>query len=159
MTIREAEEHQRMLESILRSMAKEPLYDSEDLLPYADKLLKVYTADFRHSYALFFPLIVEMADEKNSYDIQFLSESLYSIQKCVEQEISKGDKKYSSLSSPLSKLSDHLRLEIARYTQYTKYESRMADLSSQNETLETTLTRVESALTDVKKTAADVERV
>lgn len=156
MLIEESRRRQEELEKSIYEMAIVPLEDS-DLRKIAVKLKGLYTSNFRHSYSQFYPLILEIAKEENNYNLDFLSENLENIRILVEKDYFEGEKEFKGLYNPLSKLSDHLNLEIARYNHYTASESATRDILQQNKKLEVALKEAQAAIDESNKRAASMQ--
>lgn len=131
--------------------------EDDPLREIAVKLKGLYTNNFRHSYSQFYPLILEIAKEENEYNLDFLSENLENIRILVEKDYFEGEKEFKGLYNPLSKLSDHLNLEIARYNHYTASENSTKDILQQNRKMEITLKEAQEALNDSKKRAESMQ--
>ena len=154
--IEESRRRQEELEESLYEMAEFPL-ENDDLRKIAVKLKGLYTNNFRHSYSQFYPLILEIAKVENNYNLDFLSENLENIRILVERDYFEGEKEFKGLYNPLSKLSDHLNLEIARYNHYTASENSTKDILQQNRKMEITLKEAQEALDDSKKRAESMQ--
>lgn len=156
MLIEESRRRQEELENSIYEMAKIPLED-DALREIAVKLKGLYTNNFRHSYSQFYPLILEIAKEENEYNLDFLSENLENIRILVEKDYFEGEKEFKGLYNPLSKLSDHLNLEIARYNHYTVSENNTKDILQENKKLAITLKETREALDESKKRAESMQ--
>lgn len=66
MLTEESKRRQNELKKLLFSMA-DSCFDSQATQRTATKLKGLYTDGFRHSYSEFFPLIVEISKDSNSY--------------------------------------------------------------------------------------------
>lgn len=131
--------------------------EEDGLREIAVKLKGLYTNNFRHSYSQFYPLIIGIAKEEKEYNLDFLSENLENIRILVEKDYFEGEKEFKGLYNPLSKLSDHLNLEIARYNHYTVSENSTKDILQQNKKMENTLQEAQKALDDSKKRAENMQ--
>lgn len=156
MRIDESRKNQKKLEDIIYTMALDFLPD-EELKKTAKSLKKLYTNDFRHSYSHFYPLIVEISRDNNDYNLEKLTENLKQMQAFVETDISDGSKEFKDLYLPLSKLVDHMNLEIARFNYYTASEKKTEDLLKQNKKIEKTLAEAQASLDDSKRRAETVQ--
>ena len=134
MLIEESRRRQAKLVEHLKQMASNCM-EGEDIREKALKFKALYTGGFRHNYNEFFPLIVEFSKEDNAYDLDFLSNNLQEMRNMVERDYIDGEKEFRGLYLPLTKLSDHLNLEIGRYSYYSKNEDRVKDLETRNSTL------------------------
>ncbi len=170
MRIDESRKNQKKLEDIIYTMALAFLPD-EELKKTAKSLKELYTNDFRHSYSHFYPLIVEISRDNNDYNLEKLTENLKQMQAFVETDISDGSEEFKDLYLPLSKLVDHMNLEIARFYYYTasekktedllkqnkKIEKKTEDLLKQNKKIEKTLEEAQASLDDSKRRAETVQ--
>lgn len=156
MLIEESRKRQGKLEKIIYEMAILPLENNELRLK-AIKLKSLYNGNFRHSYSRFYPLILEIAKDENKYNLDFLSENLENIRVLVEKDYFNGENEFKGLYNPLSKLSDHLNLEIARYNHYMASESVTRDLLQKNKDLEMILEQTQKSLDETKKKAANIQ--
>lgn len=156
MLIEESRRRQEELENSIYEMAKFPM-EEDGLREIAVKLKGLYTNNFRHSYSQFYPLIIGIAKEEKEYNLDFLSENLENIRILVEKDYFEGEKEFKGLYNPLSKLSDHLNLEIARYNHYTVSENSTKDILQQNKKMENTLQEAQKALDDSKKRAENMQ--
>lgn len=154
--IEESRRRQEELENSIYEMAKFPM-EEDGLREIAVKLKGLYTNNFRHSYSQFYPLIIGIAKEEKEYNLDFLSENLENIRILVEKDYFEGEKEFKGLYNPLSKLSDHLNLEIARYNHYTVSENSTKDILQQNKKMENTLQEAQKALDDSKKRAENMQ--
>lgn len=154
--IEESRRRQEELENSIYEMAKFPM-EEEGLREIDVKLKGLYTNNFRHSYSQFYPLIIGIAKEEKEYNLDFLSENLENIRILVEKDYFEGEKEFKGLYNPLSKLSDHLNLEIARYNHYTVSENSTKDILQQNKKMENTLQEAQKALDDSKKRAENMQ--
>ena len=120
MKIEESYRRQKELEKQLYELAKESK-DDRVLLQIADQLKGIYADGFRHNYSQFFPLILEIFKEDNEYNQDYLSDNLERIRAIVEKDFFETDDKdrckYVGLYKPLTKLADHINLEIGRRSQ------------------------------------------
>ena len=156
MRIDESRKNQKKLEDIIYTMALAFLPD-EELKKTAKSLKELYTNDFRHSYSHFYPLIVEISRDNNDYNLEKLTENLKQMQAFVETDISDGSEEFKDLYLPLSKLVDHMNLEIARFYYYTASEKKTEDLLKQNKKIEKTLEEAQASLDDSKRRAETVQ--
>ena len=154
--IDESRKNQKKLEDIIYTMALAFLPD-EELKKTAKSLKELYTNDFRHSYSHFYPLIVEISRDNNDYNLEKLTENLKQMQAFVETDISDGSEEFKDLYLPLSKLVDHMNLEIARFYYYTASEKKTEDLLKQNKKIEKTLEEAQASLDDSKRRAETVQ--
>lgn len=142
---KESLQRQRKLSSLLYEMASSCMAD-EQLRSAAIKLKTLYTDDFRHNYSQFFPMIVEISQEDNNYSLEYLSINLDAVRAIVEESYLNGEQEFTALYSPLSKLSDHINLEIGRYNYYFQNEQKLLDLERKNLKLQDKLNKATTAL-------------
>ena len=154
MKIEESYRRQKELEKQLYELAKESK-DDRVLLQIADQLKGIYADGFRHNYSQFFPLILEIFKEDNEYNQDYLSDNLERIRAIVEKDFFETDDKdrckYVGLYKPLTKLADHINLEIGRRSQSLIDENRVKDLEKRNEFLQTQLETANLQLSDMKE--------
>lgn len=157
MLIEDSKKKQEELKNCLCEMALKSMDDTEINL-IIDRLEKIYSNNFRHSYAMFFPMIVEMSKEDNRYELEFLSNNIDRARALVEEKnnISVVNPEDSDLYWPLSKLSDHINLEIARYNYYLVGNQKTADLEQKNQELQN---KIENASRELDAAKAKVEKV
>lgn len=148
MLLEETHRRQAELKNYLFEMASECM-DEAGIRAMVSKLKSLYTDGFRHNYSEFFPLIVEISkEEENTYSLDFLSTNLEECRTLVEKDYVAGEKEFNGLYRPLSKLSDHINLEIGRYSYYSKNEQKVRDLEKRNQSLQVEL---KSATDELKK--------
>lgn len=145
MLLEESLRRQQELSSLLYEMASSCM-DDVQLRSVAIKLKTLYTSNFRHNYSQFFPMIVEMSQEGNDYSLEYLSTNLEAVRAMVEESYLKDEKEFTTLYRPLSKLSDHINLEIGRYSYYSQNEQKVLDLERKNLMLQTELRNATTAL-------------
>ncbi len=124
MLIEEAQRRQQELHKNLLEMSKKIL-DEKELRKKAIIFKSLYTEGFRHTYSEFFPLIVKVSKEGT---LEFLSNNLQELRNLVEKDYVDGEKEFEGLYKPLLKLTDHINLEIARYSYYCTSEEKVKDL-------------------------------
>lgn len=121
------------------------------------KLRSIYSDDFRHNYSEFFPLIVDISKDSNSYDLDFLSNNLDALREMVLNSFSAGESESNALYQSLDKLIDHINLEIARYNHYSMSEQKVNDLESKHRTLQSELKESTEALRSAQKKVSTVQ--
>lgn len=120
---------QEQLKQCLYRLASQS-FDSSETQSVVEELKNLYTGGFRHSYAEFFPIIVEMSKDCNAYSTDILALHLTEISQFIEKDFVVGDREYTRLYRPVLKLCDHLNLEIGRFSHYAVSENKIRDLSS-----------------------------
>lgn len=156
MLTEETRRKQGDLKKLLLSMAGS-CFDETAIRQTAIKLKGLYEGGFRHSYSEFFPLIVEISRDDNSYSVDYLSNNLEALQTLVEQDFTTETKQFESLYEPLSKLSDHINLEIGRFSHYSVSEQHVADLEAKNTELRSEIERATNELLDAKEKISTVQ--
>lgn len=144
LNISEHEQRQQKLLSFLRDISNSLTdYVDGDFQYILENLEFIYTDGFRHNYADLFPLIVEIADDNNDYKLDILCENLRNIRNKIYQKYKNqsNDNKLNNLQIQLTKLSDHINLEIGRYKHYSSKENKILDLNAQIEILEDKVNR------------------
>lgn len=157
MLIEESIRRQNELRKCLYEMATTCM-DETEIRSMAIKLKALYTDGFRHNYSDFFPLIVEIAKDDNIYSLDYLSENIEAARAMVEKDYIGGEKEFRGLYRPLSKLSDHINLEIGRYSYYSINEQRVKDLEKRNQMLQTDLRMATDELESSKNSIFDADR-
>lgn len=156
MLIEESLRRQEELKAHLYDMAS-AMKEDEELREIAIKLKGLYTDGFRHVYSEFFALIVEIAKDDNAYSLDFLSNNITNVRALVEQDYVDGEKEFRGLYRPLTKLSDHINLEIARYSYSSIHEQRVLDLEKRNKNLQTELADATEKLGEAQKSMSSVQ--
>lgn len=110
----------------------------------------LYSSNFRHYYSEFFPIIVDIAKDGSGYSLEYLSNNIESLRALVETDYVNGEKEFKGLYMPLSKLSDHINLEIARYAYYSSNEQKVKDLERKNQDLQDQIVKSTKELTEAK---------
>ena len=131
--------------------------EDDELRELAIKLKGLYTDGFRHVYSEFFAMIVEIAKDDNAYSLDFLSNNITNVRALVEQDYVDGEKEFRGLYRPLTKLSDHINLEIARYSYSSIHEQRVLDLEKRNKNLQTELADATEKLGEAQKSMSSVQ--
>lgn len=134
MLIEESYKRQAELKKLLYEMA-ETCMDETQIRQSVLKFKVLYSDGFRHSYSEFFPLILDIARDNSGYNLDYLSNNLEMSRALVEKDYVDGEKEFRGLYKPLSKLSDHINLEIGRYSYYTINEQTSKGLEKKNEAL------------------------
>lgn len=156
MLIGESLRRQEELKAHLYDMAS-AMKEDDELREIAIKLKGLYTEGFRHVYSEFFALIVEIARDDNAYSLDFLSNNITNVRALVEQDYVDGEKEFRGLYRPLTKLSDHINLEIARYSYSSIHEQRVLDLEKRNKSLQTALADATGKLEEAQKSMSSVQ--
>ena len=131
--------------------------DESQLRQMLTKLKSIYSNDFRHSYSEFFPMIVEISKDNNSYDLDFLSNNLEALREMVLKSFIEGESESNALYQSLDKLIDNINLEIARYSHYSMSEQKVNDLESKHRTLQSELKESTEALKSAQKKVSTVQ--
>lgn len=131
--------------------------DENEIQSMAIKFKSIYKDGFRHNYAGFFPLIIEMSKDESEYNIDYLSTNIDAVRQLVERDYFGGEKEFKGLYMPLSKLSDHINLEIARYSYYSVNDQRLKDFEKKNDTLQSELTAATNELAEAKQTVSSMQ--
>lgn len=131
----EARNRQRLLKDIILELSEKLLENDEMILQYIKRLKKIYDDGFRHKYSDFFPIILDIWKDSNSYVKEYLLDNLESIDIYLENMVSQGNDEYDNLYEKFHKLVDHLNLQIAQLTYSHVSESRSEQLKSQLEEL------------------------
>ena len=156
MLAKDKEKRQKALMECIKTLSKELLADEDTKKNVADELKKIYQKDFRHNYSDFFPLILEMSKEDNEYNIDCLTDNLESLRAFVEADYVKKSGTYNALYPCLEKLCDHINLEIARWSYYSKNENAIKDNVRK---IEDIASETEKMNEDVQKAMQNYEKV
>lgn len=156
MLIEESRRRQSELKKHLSEMALKCMDDTE-IRKMAITFKSLYSDHFRHNYSEFFPFIVELSKDTSGYSLDYLSNNLEALRALVELDYVNGEKEFSGLYMPLSKLSDHINLEIGRYSYYSTSEEKVKDLEKRNATLQSELKTATQELNDAKATVSSVQ--
>lgn len=156
MLLQESLRRQSELVNLLHQMAVTCMNEDE-IHSVVIKFQTLYSNNFRHSYAQFFAMIVEMSQPDNEYNLEYLSTNLEAARALVEESHLRDENEYSKLYKPLLKLSDHLNLEIGRYSYYSQNDQKLQDLEQKNRTLQNQLGDATSALEKAQKTVSTMQ--
>ena len=156
MLIEESKRRQSELKGHLLSMAVDCM-DEAKIRQMVIKFKALYSNNFRHNYSEFFPLIVEIAKNENNYSLDYLSNNLEAMRLLVENDYVAGEKEFKGLYQPLMKLSDHVNLEIGRYSYYSINEQKVSDLEKKNQTLQEDLKQATKELNNAKQSVSSVQ--
>lgn len=124
----------------------ETVLEEKSYTQYLNRLNVLYQDNFKHQYSDFFPIILKILEEGNSYDIEYLSNNLDALGTYLDEQISTGDESFKTMYVPFSKLCDHLDLQI-RQTNY--YKSMLIQSNNTNKDLEDALINIEDAKTRI----------
>lgn len=156
MLLDETRRRQNELNQLLKEMALSCM-DENEICTTATKLKNLYTGGFRHKYSEFFPLIAEISKDDNEYELDFLSNNLRDACSFVEKNYLDGDQEFTTLYRPLSKISDHLNLEIARYQYNSLSEQNVKDLEKRNQVLQNELKETTLKLEEAQQKVGSVQ--
>lgn len=157
MLIEESRRRQIELKKYLLEMASTCMNETE-IRKMAIKSKALYSDGFRHNYSEFFSLILEIAKEDNTmYNLDYLSNNLEALRVLVEQDYINGEKEFNGLYKPLSKLSDHINLEIGRYSYYSTSEEKMKTIAKRNQTINAEMKVATDSLNEAKKGVASIQ--
>ncbi|MGI5933431.1 MAG: hypothetical protein ACOX7A_01345 [Lawsonibacter sp.] len=156
MLIEESKRRQAKLKDYLLSMAADCL-DETQIRQMVIRFKELYSNNFRHNYSEFFPLIVDIAQNDNEYSLDYLSNNLEAMRLLVENDYIGGEKEFKGLYQPLTKLSDHINLEIGRYSYYSVNEQKVNDLEKKNQALQIELRNATGKLIEAQRTVSSVQ--
>ena len=156
MLLEETKRRQGMLMAHLRYMSTVCL-DEDQVSAMLEKLGSIYTGHFRHNYSEFFPFILEIAKDNARYSLDYLSNNLETLRQIVEKNYLDKTGKFLNLYYPLSKLSDHINLEIARYSYSSRNEQKVADLEAKNQSLQLSLDEMSKKLETANNKVAGIQ--
>lgn len=132
---------QERLNQIILELS-ETVLEENAYTQYLNRLNMLYQDNFKHQYSDFFPIILKILEEGNSYNIEYLSNNLDALGTYLDEHTSTGNESFKSMYVPFSKLCDHLDLQI-RQTNY--YQSMLLQSNESNEHLKTALTDLQDA--------------
>lgn len=147
---------QQRLEKLLYELSID-LKDRTSLRKIALTLWDIYSNKFRHNYAGFFAIIVDMSSPDNKYNLEYLSTTLEELRSTVEDSYIAGDRQFNHLYPRLIKLSDHINLEIARYTYYSANEEKIAMLERNLKLSQDSLSSATQELSSAKRKMSKVQ--
>ena len=81
------------------------------------------------------------------------------MRRLVENDYIAGEKEFKGLYQPLMKLSDHVNLEIGRYSYYSINEQKVSDLEKKNQTLQEDLKQATKELNNAKQSVSSVQKL
>lgn len=157
MLIDESRRRQSELIKLLNEMALTCMDDTA-IRNVVIKFKALYTDGFRHNYSEFFSLIVEFSKDDNEYSLDYLSNNLQAARDLVELDFVAGEKEFKGLYKPLLKLSDHLNMEIGRYSYYSISEQQVKDLEKRNQALQTELKETTEKLVTATAQLGEAEK-
>lgn len=109
---------------------------------YLNRLNALYEDNFKHQYSVFFPNILKILEEDNSYNIDYLSNNLNTLETYLEEQAAKGIAKFNNMYFQFIKLCDHLNLQISQ-TNY--YKSMIQQSNSASKDLRDALIKLNDA--------------
>ncbi len=131
----EARQRQKTLNDYLYQMSRE-FKSEEQIREIALQLKCIYADGFRHRYAEFFAVIVEISKEDSNCELDCLSDNLERMRDVIERDYVEGGTEFKKLYPPLTKLIDHINLEIARYMHTSSITQQYLDLQKHVQTLQ-----------------------
>lgn len=146
---------QEKLKKIIFELSERLLEDEDMTSHYIDRLRKIYDDGFRHKYSDFFPIILDIRKEGNSYDNDYLMNNLETLDTKLEKLVSDGKRDYEKLYEKFNKLVDHLNLQIAQLTYSHVDVSRSEQLKTQ---LEKSSLQLEESNTAIKEAKESIEK-
>ncbi len=156
MLIEESQKRQEQLKECLLEMAASSM-EEPDIRRMVIKLKSIYSGGFRHSYADSFSLIIGISKEEEKYSLEYLSTNLDNMRALVEQDYVSGEKEFSGIYPDLSRLSDHINLEIGRYNYYALNDQKLDDLEQRNKKLLTELREATQKLEKAQDTVSSMQ--
>lgn len=156
MLIDESRRRQSELIKLLKEMSLTCMDDTA-IRTVVIKFKALYSDGFRHNYSDFFPLIVELSKDDNEYSLEYISNNLQAARDLVENDFVAGEKEFKGLYRPLLKLSDHLNIEIGRYSYYSISEQQVKDLEKRNKETTEKLVEATKQLNEAEKKVGSVQ--
>lgn len=152
MKYEEAQRKQELLEDCLRELSTNT-YENTELEPFTKRLASIYMDGFRHEYSSFFPLVIEISREDNEFNLEYLMTNLISLRSIVGEAVQKDEEssqESQDLYESLTKLWDHMNLEIARHNYNSSREERFKDLETKNAQLKSEVDSTMAKLNEVE---------
>ena len=126
-------EKQSILKEVLISLSKKTIKEDDPIFDKcAEKLVLVYSEDYRQFYSELYPIILEISDGDIS-NIDALLFNVESLRIRVKEDYDNEKKFPPYLYGKLIKLSDHLTLEYLRYVYSLEMERKIDDSSLKSE--------------------------
>ncbi|AJQ26923.1 hypothetical protein [Pelosinus fermentans] len=147
----EEEKKQNELNNYLRDLSADS-YNDEKLIDKSRILLSIYDGKFRHSYSQILGVIfdikkqAENSHNQSSVSLDYLSDNIQSFKNIV---IKHDD--FNKKATPLSKLYDHVMLEISRLNYIGILSGKQSDLETGIRDSQTKLERGTQKLDDESK--------
>lgn len=157
MLVEERKRRQDQLEKCIYEMSQGMLGGEPEVRKMSLKLLEVYRSDFRHNYAGFFPVILNISKDQNKYSLDFLSENIETLRNFLEDDYVSGEKEFSDLYTHIDKLCDHLNLEIGRLNYYSINDNKIKDIESKTNELNYDLRKATNDLNKASKKAETIQ--
>lgn len=142
----EIHSRQRRLTEYIEDLAKAPI-EERDLDTWVNKFEVIYEDDFRHNYSDFFPILLQVFDEKTDSNSEFLSNNIEMIRNKMEDHINEGAGNKRSLYNKFNRLSEHINLQISQLNYYKAQEAKLVSITHNANELES----AKNAWTEAKK--------
>lgn len=124
----ETRRRQERLSEVIYSLSHEILNTEKDeQIEVIKKLEMIYQDGFKHSYSDLFPVILDIFDETNQYNVEFLTNNLELIRTDLEIDYSNGKHEYDDIYKQFTKLCDHLNLQISELSVFSEIQNRTDD--------------------------------
>lgn len=124
--------------------------EKQETKQIADKLRMIYTDEFRHSYSDFFPVVLKIFEENNTYNSEYLLNNLQKIRELLDQDYSEGSNEYKDMYSQFVKLCEHLNLQISQLLYFTSTEEKVTDAVEKIKNATNDLTQARTELEEAK---------
>ena len=107
----------------------ETMLSEDSYAQYLNRLNALYQDNFKHQYSDFFPIILNILKEDNSYNIDYLSNNLDALGTFLDAQSEQGITTFNDMYIPFTKLCDHLDFQIRQTNYYQSMLQKSNDLS------------------------------
>lgn len=159
----ERRERQEKLGRLIYQLAEKMLNGTEEeYQTHLNHMKEIYEGGFRHTYSKFFPVVSKIIKDDNEYSIDYLLNNLNLLNTYLEETYPVEDSLYDrNMYIQVTKLCDHLNLQISQLSYLTSTEKKTEDASERlyevEKKLEQTYKRIDEANEKLKKSQEDLE--
>lgn len=148
---------QEQLENCIYEMSEKLLENDEEIRRILLNLKEIYNDEFRHHYAGFFSIILDVSKEENEFSLDFLSENIGVLREYIESDYIKGIKEFEKIYGVMDKLCDHINLEIGRLNYYMINDNKIKDMEKKTAEVTTSLNDATEELEEASKKASTMQ--